>query len=85
MTKPRIFISRSAKEPKAAEVLSRLVNDLEPDFKVLVYQERLSVGEAQLPAGQDWRAKLFYWMSQAHGAVTLFSERARESDWGWGK
>jgi len=81
MTKPRIFISHSAKEPKAAEVLSRLINDLEPDFRVLVDQERLSTDEDQLLAGQDWRAKLFYWMSQAHGAVILFSESARESDW----
>jgi len=81
MTKPRIFISHSAREPKAAEVLRRLVADLEPDFRVLVDQERLNVDEDQLLAGQDWRAKLFYWMSQAHGAVIIFSESARESDW----
>ncbi|MDQ3919722.1 MAG: toll/interleukin-1 receptor domain-containing protein, partial [Acidobacteriota bacterium] len=81
MSKPRIFISHSAKEAKAAEVLTRLIAELEPDFRVLVDQERLRADEDQLVAGQDWRAKLFYWMSQAHGAVILFSESARESDW----
>lgn len=81
MTKPRIFISHSAKEPEAAAVLRRLVNDLEADFKVLVDQERLGADEDQLLAGQDWRAKLFYWMGQAHGAVLLLSESALASDW----
>lgn len=81
MTKPRIFISHSAKEPEAAAVLRRLVADLEPDFRVLVDQDRLSADEDQLLAGQDWRAKLFYWMSQAHGAVIIFSKSALASDW----
>ncbi|MEA2174820.1 MAG: hypothetical protein QOD00_2412 [Blastocatellia bacterium] len=81
MTKPRIFLSHSAKEPKAAEILRHLIADLEQEFKVLCDQERLGKEEDQLLAGQDWRAKLFYWMSQAQGAVIIFSERALASDW----
>lgn len=72
--KPRIFISHSAHEPQAETVRVALVKCLKRDFDVQSDKELLT-------GGQDFRDKIFNWISRAHGAVILFSSSALESPW----
>lgn len=74
MPKPLVFISHSAKEPLAKEVLEQLHTKLEPDFEVLLDAYRLE-------ANDIWRRELDIWMSLCHVAVILFSKHALQSWW----
>jgi hypothetical protein len=74
LPKPRIFISHSAHEPEAKDVLNQLVASLEPNFKVLF-------DRGELIAGDEWRDKVFALMQQAHSAIILFSASTLASDW----
>ncbi|HEV7681695.1 MAG TPA: toll/interleukin-1 receptor domain-containing protein [Pyrinomonadaceae bacterium] len=74
MPKPLVFISHSAKEPLAKEVLEQLRVKLEPDFEVLLDKYRLE-------ANDPWRRELVTWMSLCHVAVILFSKRALKAPW----
>lgn len=74
LPKPRIFVSHSAHEPDASNILDELIKCLKPDFEVLVDRKRLV-------AGQDFREEIFSWINRAHGAVVLFSSSALVSQW----
>lgn len=74
MSKPLIFISHSAKDARARDVLEKLHAALEPDFEVLLDQYRLEPND-------PWRKELDIWMSLCHAAVILFSTDAVQSDW----
>jgi hypothetical protein len=77
MSKPRIFISHSAKEPYARRFKNLLCAALKKaEFDVLVDEERLK-------EGVNWRDEIYTWMGLCHGAVILLSESAcrNESIW----
>lgn len=67
--KPLIFISHSAKDATAQQVLLKLYRALSKDFEVLLDKERLR-------ANDDWRDELHSWMALCQGAVLLLSEDA---------
>lgn len=69
----KIFISHSTKTAEAQAFLDAARQALEPDFEVLLDQKGLA-------GNDDWRAKLYQWMDEAHGAVLLLSEAAIKSD-----
>ncbi|MFL6208017.1 MAG: toll/interleukin-1 receptor domain-containing protein [Pyrinomonadaceae bacterium] len=68
-TKPLIFISHSAKEQMAKEVLYQLYKGLRRNFDVLLDREKLR-------PGANWRWELHTWMGLCNGAVVLLSEDA---------
>jgi hypothetical protein len=75
--RPRIFISHSAKEPAAREILDAVIAELEADggFELLVDVK-------QLGAGDPWREQIYGWLSTCHAAVAVLSEAAiQSSDW----
>ena len=74
MPKPLVFISHSAKDALAKEVLDKVHSRLQPDFEVLLDQYRLE-------ANDPWRNELDIWMGLCHVGVILFSKDALESDW----
>jgi hypothetical protein len=74
VSKPLIFISHSAKDVLAHDILNQLPPVLEPDFEVLLDQYRLQ-------ANDPWRNELDVWMSLCHAAVILFSSDALASTW----
>lgn len=74
MVKPLVFISHSAKDAFASEVLDALVRELEADFEVLLDRERLQPGD-------QWREEINTWIGLCHAAVVLFSRDALSSFW----
>lgn len=74
MSKFRVFISHSAKDAIADDVLNKLYENLSQNFEVLLDRERLE-------PGVEWRLELFSWLERCHGAVILLSEDALESSW----
>jgi ADP-ribose pyrophosphatase YjhB (NUDIX family) len=75
MLKPRIFISHSARDADAREVLERIDQGLESaGFEVMLDRKRLR-------GGDEWEVKLFTWLKSCDGAVVLFSQNALTSDW----
>jgi hypothetical protein len=70
----QIFVSHSAKDPFAESVRDKLVAKLrEMGLTPLVDKE--------IRPGDQWRARLDYWIGCCHGAVLLFSRDAVDSDW----
>lgn len=74
MVKPFVFISHSAKDAFACEVLNALVRELEADFELLLDRERLGPGDR-------WREEINTWIGLCHAAVVLFSRDALSSSW----
>jgi hypothetical protein len=74
VTKPRVFISHSAKEPSAVQALDALDQQLR-DAGFTVFLDR------HIYPGESWRAEIHTWMGLCHGAVILFSTSAFESNW----
>lgn len=73
--KPVIFISHSAKDVAAREILSKLYTAINKEYEVLLDRKRL------LPT-DPWRKELHTWMGLCQGAVVLLSEHAlRHSPW----
>lgn len=73
---PRIFISHSAHEPEARELLDEIADGLKKaGFVVLLDRERLA-------PGSEWRQEIYTWMGLCHGAVVLLSASAlRRESW----
>lgn len=71
---PLVFISHSAKDPLARELLSRIYGALNAEYEVLLDRKRLQ-------PKNDWRKELHTWLGLCQGAVLLLSEHAVESDW----
>jgi len=74
MYKPSIFISHSAKDPAARQLLARLYTALDKDFEVLLDRKRLH-------ANNEWRKELNTWIGLCQGAVALLSKDALDSRW----
>lgn len=74
MPKPIVFISHSAKDDLAKQVLGRLYVALGEKFEVLLDRKRLH-------ANMLWRRELETWMGLCHCAVIIFSKDAVESEW----
>jgi hypothetical protein len=73
--KPRVFISHSAHEQLAGEVLEAVEKKLEKaGFDVLVDRTRLEGGEF-------WRGAIANWIVVCHAAVGILDTRALESPW----
>src|SRR2546423_4069647 len=68
----KIFISHSTKTEEAQEFLDAVKNALDQKFDV-------KLDQAGLRGGDNWRAKLYQWMEEAHGAVLLLTKEALES------
>jgi len=68
----KIFISHSTKTEKAQAFLDAVTKALETDFEVRLDQTGLQ-------GGDDWRAKLYQWMDEVHGAVLLLTPEALNS------
>ena len=73
---PRIFISHSAHEPEARQLLKKIAAGLKKaGFVVLLDRKRLK-------AGSEWRPEIYTWMGLCHGAVVLLSPSAlRPESW----
>ena len=72
----QVFISHSAKnDPFAQKVRSGVCDRL----GALGHEILLDVG--RIDPGEEWRAKLLYWLGTCRGAVILFSKDALNSDW----
>ncbi len=74
MPRPLIFISHSAKDDDARDVLEQIEAKLRGAFDVFVDRKRLE-------AGMYWRRELDTWMGLCRGAVILFSRDALTSSW----
>lgn len=73
--KPLIFISHSAREPAAWEMLTQLYSALHEKYEVLLDRRCLRPDD-------DWRKELHTWMGLCHGGIVLLSEHAvRHSPW----
>jgi hypothetical protein len=68
----RVFISHSAKDQHANEVLERLSAELRQYFDVRVDREDLRLGV-------NWRAEINTWLGYCEAAIVLLSEDAVES------
>jgi TIR domain len=68
----KIFISHSTKTEEARAFLDAVADALREDFDV-----RLDA--TGLKGGDDWRAKLYEWMEEVHGAVLLLTSEALDS------
>ncbi len=72
---PLIFVSHSAKEVLARELLAKLYGALSQEYEVLLDKKRLH-------PTVEWRKELHTWMGLCHGAVVLLSEHAlQQSPW----
>jgi hypothetical protein len=69
----KIFISHSTKTEEAKEFLEAV----EAALKDEGFEVRLD--RTGLQGGDDWRAKLYEWMDEVHGAVLLLTEEALNS------
>jgi hypothetical protein len=76
VSKPKIFISHSAKTEGGRRVLGELTQALNAGYDVLLDRTRLS--EA---AGKRWREALNTWMELCHGAIVILDETALKSEW----
>ena len=77
MSRPRIFISHSAKEPQSERFLSLLSKALkQTGFDVLVDRERLEPGAI-------WKDELYTWMGLCHVGIILLSESVFRPDSIW--
>lgn len=68
----KIFITHSTKTEEAQEFLDAVKKALDLNFDVRLDQTGLK-------GGDDWRAKLYQWMEEVHGAVLLLTKEALES------
>ena len=68
----KIFISHSTKTEEAQEFLDAVKNVLDQDFD-------LRLDQISLEGGDDWRAQIYRWMYEAHGAVLLLTKEALQS------
>ena len=68
----KIFISHSTKTEEAEKFLDEVERALAEDFDV-------RLDRAGLRGGDDWRAKLYEWMDEVHGAVLLLTAEALTS------
>ena len=68
----KIFISHSTKSEEAEEFLNAVEQALAGDFVV-------RLDKTGLQGGDDWRAKLYEWMDEVHGAVLLLTADALNS------
>lgn len=68
----KIFISHSTKTEEAEKFLDEVERALAADFEV-------RLDRAGLRGGDDWRAKLYEWMDEVHGAVLLLTAEALTS------
>jgi hypothetical protein len=76
MPAPRIFISHSAHEPEARQLLEDLAAGLEQSGFVVL------LDRARLAPGSRWRAEIYTWMGLCHAAVVLLSPSAlRAESW----
>ena len=69
----KIFISHSTKTQEAEAFLQAVTKALEADFDV-------RLDKIGLQGGDDWRAKLYQWMDEVHGAVLLLTPEALTSE-----
>lgn len=76
VSKPKIFISHSAKTKGGRRVLDELTRAFDARFDVLLDRTRLA--EA---AGKRWREALNTWMELCHGAIVVLDETALKSEW----
>jgi len=74
MPKPLVFISHSAKDGLAKSVLEKLRTALNPDFEVLLDQDKLEPNDV-------WARELAIWMGLCNAAVIIFSKDALKSAW----
>lgn len=70
----KIFISHSTKTGEAEEFLNAVEQALLADKE---FDVRLD--KAGLRGGDDWRAKLYEWMDEVHGAILLLTTEALNS------
>jgi hypothetical protein len=68
----KIFISHSTRTEEAKGFLDAVTEALKTDFDVRLDRTRLEPGD-------DWRAKLYQWMDEVHGAVLLLTAEALTS------
>jgi TIR domain len=68
----KIFISHSTKTEEAEKFLDAVEHALAEDFDV-------RLDRTGLKGGDDWRAKLYEWMDEVHGAVLLLTAEALDS------
>jgi hypothetical protein len=68
----KIFISHSTKTEEAQEFLDAVRNALDQDFD-------LRLDQILLEGGDNWRASIYQWMDEAHGAVLLLTKEALQS------
>jgi hypothetical protein len=68
----KIFISHSTKTEQGEEFLSAVEKELKKSFEVCL-------DRTGLQGGDDWRAKIYEWMDEAHGAVLLLTPEALKS------
>jgi hypothetical protein len=68
----RIFISHSTKTELGEKFLDAMEGELKNKFDL--YLDRTG-----LQSGDDWRAKIYQWMDEAHGAVLLLTPEALKS------
>jgi hypothetical protein len=72
---PLVFISHSAKDPLARELLSRIYSGIHTEYEVLLDRKRLQ-------PNNEWRKELHTWLGLCQGAVLLLSEDAvKNSKW----
>jgi hypothetical protein len=69
----KLFISHSSHTNENLDILDRVCEALQDDFKVLVDKEILP--------NEEWFPCLYEYMNECHGAVILLSNKALESDW----
>lgn len=72
MPRIKIFISHSTKTVEAERFLDEVERALAEDFDV-------RLDRTGLRGGDDWRAKLYEWMDEVHGAVLLLTDEALTS------
>lgn len=68
----KIFISHSTKTELGQKFLDAVKGELKKNFELHLDQTGLQVGD-------DWRAKIYEWMDEAHGAVLLLTPEALKS------
>lgn len=69
-----VFISHSTKNEEAQAYLDAVAEALKRQNITPLLDQK------DLRGGDFWRARIYEWMAQAHGAVLLLSEEALESD-----
>lgn len=72
MSRGKIFISHSTKTDEGRAFLDAVKSALEKKYEVLLDQTGLQPGD-------NWRAKIYQWIDDAHGAVLLFTPEALRS------